>query len=278
MDKSLEKSQQLIERYLKKHSQEDLFKLIENEGGTQQAITRLEKMARKNKIDNIKIATTLVLLAVNLSVLGAQVTNGLSSTYDGTYVQNPNFEAGYFNENPYTISINTNKLTQKDIEIILGAIAELDEAMLGMRFEVVFDGKSAYSLEIVKTKTQSSLTQGKSAGVATSYGNQLKGTVYIDNSTFNKSENYAKSVIMHEILHVLGLKHSKEISSVMFPFTLANDLSEQDKANLNTIFPPEIELDSEIAEPELDKSEPNNSEIDENELNNGKLSEDELEK
>ena len=278
MDKSLEKSQQLIERYLKKHSQEDLLKLIENEGGTQQAITRLEKMARKNKIDNIKIATTLVLLAVNLSVLGAQVTNGLSSTYDGTYVQNPNFEAGYFNENPYTISINTNNLTQKDIEIILGAIAELDDAMLGMRIKVVFNGESPYSLEIVKTKTQSSLAKGKSAGEAKTFGTQLKGIVYIDNSTFNKSENYAKSVIMHEILHVLGLKHSKKISSIMFPFTLANDLSEQDKANLNTIFPPEIELDSEIAEPELDKSEPNNSEIDENELNNGKLSEDELEK
>ena len=261
MDKSLEKSQQLIERYLKKHSQEDLLKLIENEGGTQQAITRLEKMARKNKIDNIKIATTLVLLAVNLSVLGAQVTNGLSSTYDGTYVQNPNFEAGYFNENPYTISINTNNLTQKDIEIILGAIAELDDAMLGMRIKVVFNGESPYSLEIVKTKTQSSLTQGKTAGVATSYGNQLKGTVHIDNSTFNKSENYAKSVIMHEILHVLGLKHSKEISSVMFPFTLANDLSEQDKANLNTIFPPGIDFDGEIDEPELDKSEPTESEL-----------------
>ena len=57
------------------------------------------------------------------------------------------------------------------------------------------------------------------------------------------------------------LKHSKEISSVMFPFTLANDLSEQDKANLNTIFPPEIELDSEIAEPELDKSEPTENEL-----------------
>ena len=277
MDKSLEKSQQLIERYLKKHSQEDLLKLIENEGGTQQAITRLEKMARKNKIDNIKIATTLVLLAVNLSVLGAQVTNGLSSTYDGTYVQNPNFEAGYFNENPYTISINTNNLTQKDIEIILGTIAELDDAMLGMRFEVVFDGKSAYSLEIVKTETQSSLAKGKSAGEAKTFGTQLKGIVYIDDSTFNKSENYTKSVIIHEILHVLGLKHSKEISSVMFPFTLANDLSEQDKANLNTIFPPGIDFDGEIDEL-IYESEPTESQIDKNELNNGEFVEEDLEK
>lgn len=276
MDKSLEKSQQLIERYLKKHSQEDLLKLIENEGGTQQAITRLEKMARKNKIDNIKIATTLVLLAVNLSVLGAQVTKGLSSTYDGTYVQNPNFEAGYFNENPYTISINTNNLTQKDIDIILGAIAELDDAMLGMRIKVVFNGESPYSLEIVKTETQSSLAKGKSAGEAKTFGTQLKGIVYIDDSTFNKSENYTKSVIIHEILHVLGLKHSKKFSSIMFPFTLANDLSEQDKQNLNTLFPPEP-FDGEIDEL-IYESEPTESQIDKNELNNGEFVEEDLEK
>lgn len=233
----------LKSKYLNKYSQEEINGLIEKYG-YEELLAKLYVKAKKNKRVNIIIGVLSIMVAINCTIMGTQIYNNFNFT-EPTYNKNDNYEAGYFNDHPYVISIQTDNLTQKELNLIRDAILELDNAMLGMCFDVVENGEKLQDLTILKTKIEGNIALGNLAGEARYFPDNLKGTVFINSATFNKSEEYIKSVIIHEIMHVLGFNHSKDINSIMFPYQLENGLSSKDIENLNTVFPQ--------AEPELEK-------------------------
>lgn len=193
------------------------------------------------KILKITIVLTS-LLAINLAVLkggsylSAKNNNMLNFT-EKTYSLNENIEPGYYNKKPIKVCIS-DCFGEKAQQKIIDGINYLDEKAIGIKFDC-FVGKpndDNCDIAVYRTKYNSNVISGE-ATVGNLKGSQIKGDVYLDES-FDTMMSL-KYLTIHEVCHVIGLSHSKNVNSMMFPIVTTTKLSKQDVENLNTIYPAE---------------------------------------
>lgn len=202
------------------------------------------KNSKKSVVKGV-LKFTVVLasaLTINLIVLKCGTyyyakNNNMLNFSEQKYSVNENITPGYYNKKPVRVCISDcfgEKAKQKIIE----GINYLDEKALGIKFDYFIGKPTANNCDIAiyKTKYDSNVISGE-ATLGDLNGKQIKGDVYLDES-FDKLLSI-KYLTIHEICHVIGLAHSKDINSMMFPIITTTIMTNEDVENLNTIYPSE---------------------------------------
>lgn len=162
------------------------------------------------------------------------------------YHQNENIEPGYYNENPIKICISDkfNGIFRNGIE---KGIRTFDDAALGLKFEIRVGDLEKLKGEYDVSFVPSYEYKGNSNGLdvlgytylSSNDAKEIKGPIYL---MPNKMHLFGvKATTMHELGHKIGLEHTDDPNSLMFPVCSNFGLSQSDIDNINTIYPAKSE-------------------------------------
>lgn len=149
-----------------------------------------------------------------------------------TYQSNKEVSPGYYNNKPLVVSIS-NDFNRHYKQEIIKAIKYVDGVAEGLKFTIV-EGSvedADINIDVGYDIQVESTPGGKYVGLAY----RKTGQIYINNKTIHTMG--IKATVIHELGHILGLDHSKDITSLMYPLVSRKNFSEEDIENLNTIWP-----------------------------------------
>lgn len=149
------------------------------------------------------------------------------------------YQPDYFNNHPIRVYIDPQSFTPKQIEIIKKVFEEYDAKCNG--FKIFFEdeeSKGFYDIYVYSDKISHdhlNIILGIAGGdVFTNITSTIAINDFITNNNLNKLLEY---VTYHEVGHSLGLNHTNDINSIMFPYILPHKPSDSDYNNINTLFP-----------------------------------------
>ena len=209
-------------------------------------------LKKKIRVSKLKRVKKIVVRSVkNLMLLGGIVVGIYGSYNVGAYIQgkvdksldfetreyykNPNIEAGHYNRYPIKVCVS-DKFTSSNQRQIVKGINSLDKDAVGLSFDVrVGNGCELQPHEIfVEPENLEKNVLGRATlNPLNTYG--IRGHIALDQNTLHIYG--IKSTTIHELAHVIGLAHSKNITSLMYPISCRFDLSKEDIKNINTIYP-----------------------------------------
>ncbi len=192
----------------------------------------------KKTVKCLKIATklaigltTICVVISGFSYLGIKLSAKINNLLDFDEVKS--YEAvevaypGYRNDNPIIVSISDSFNKHYKKEIIEG-LKYVDEVVNGVKFIIVTGDIDNADIKI---KLDSNID---ALGVAEQHG-EGTGVVYINNKQWHVTG--IKATVAHEIGHILGLGHKKDISSIMYPIVAQWGFSKEDIDDLNDLWP-----------------------------------------
>lgn len=153
-------------------------------------------------------------------------TQGLLDFEQIPYCANAECEPGYRNEHPFVVSISSSFNDYYEREIT-EAIEYVDKVAEGLKFIIISD--NADQADIV-------ITPDSSMG----FSNLGQANMQTREVRINEKGLHLygiKATVTHELAHALGLSHSKDSRSLMYPAITRTKFSEQDIKDLNTIWP-----------------------------------------
>ena len=164
------------------------------------------------------------------------------------YHKNKNIEAGYYNKHPLKVCISDefNSLFEREIK---RAVEIFDEKAEGMKFEISIhhlteESKKDFNIIFKPEKYDEEDNSNNNvlgwSNIAKNDATNLDGTICIDDSKFFLFG--VRSTAMHELGHKIGLRHSPDPSSLMYPTSRNFRFSQKDIDNINTMYPAEIEV------------------------------------
>lgn len=209
----------------------------------------LKRKIRESKIKNFKkrvkkcAKTIMVLGGMVVGFYGsynaaAYVQGKVDKTLDfetRDYYQNPNIEPGYYNKNPIKVCISDKFSSFNQHQIIKG-IQELDKDAIGLSFDIRLGSGcelSPHEIFVEPENLEMNVLGRATLNPLTTYG--IRGHIALDDKTLHVYG--IKSTTIHELAHVIGLAHSKDITSLMYPISCRFGLSKEDIKNINTIYP-----------------------------------------
>lgn len=140
-----------------------------------------------------------------------------------TYSANASVVPGYYNEHPLKVYISDD-FSYRYTKEIIDAIKYVDGVATGLKFAISSNVDDS-NIQIYKNNNIDCL------GCAY----PSSGKIYINDDVFHHKG--VEATVIHEIAHILGLEHSKDLSSIMYPVVSQKEFSERDIKNLNTIWP-----------------------------------------
>lgn len=170
------------------------------------------------------------------------------TSYNQSLVQNPNVEPGYYNEHPIYVCISDKftKMQRKEVE---RAVKYVDKVCKGITFNIFVDNiETAKShIFIVNYLNKENATESNDKIAGSTYRNspdclQITAPIYLSEDICF-TEIY--SIVIHEMGHAIGLKHTSESTDLMFaggpslnykPF-YCRGFSKREIEWLNTLYP-----------------------------------------
>ena len=208
---------------------------------------RFKKFKRKRRVHKA-ISTALLLSVLACGAIGTTYIAKKLDFKEPVYSAPNYYYPNYYNDFPINVFIDESSFSAKQVETIKQILEKLDNGCVGFKIEIA----SEYDYSVCNLKI--------SAGdVFEEFGSLVLGSTWgsvIDNdySEVVINKNLAKLntkmfyyVTIHEILHALGLEHTKNISSIMFPFMLYHDVKQGEFNALNTLYPTISEEDPAAA-------------------------------
>ena len=188
----------------------------------------------KQKIATIAVATMLASSAVVCGVLTVKPLIFEETVYEAP----KNYTPDYYNEFPINVYINKDVFSTKQIETIKNILAMLDEKCDGFKIEV----QEEYDFGSCNISISTSKPSFKDGSIIMgyAYGNVIHNfcsEIEIDENFAKMDTKIFEHVVLHELLHALGLDHSKKVTSIMFPYVLYNDIKQEEIDALNTLYP-----------------------------------------
>lgn len=220
----------------------------------QAKLRKKQKQERKEKIKALNrkrnsilkkfVATSLASVPIlGLSIMGLRSgtyfyaeNNNLLDFTERTYEVNTNVEPGYYNENPLQVCIS--KEFSKPVQHkIANAIEYLDKNAKGITFEYFYGEPTKENCDILIKKSDD-FQNSHIVGLGTLNSldcKNIKGNITLkeDLDTYFT----IKAITVHELCHVLGLNHSKDLDSIMYPTVSTLSMSKEDINNINTLYP-----------------------------------------
>ena len=218
---------------------------------------RFKKFKRKMRINKI-ISGALLASILSCGAIGATYTAKKLNFPEPVYEAPANYYPGYYNEFPINVFIDETAFSKAQVETIKEILTKLDEGCVG--FKIEYSSEYDYSVCNLKISAGKVFEDFGSLVLGSTYGSVIDG----DYSEVVINEKFAKLntkmfyyVTIHEILHALGLEHTKNISSIMFPFMFYHDIKQGEYDALNTLYPVETkdDLDSTLTYEEYLKYE-----------------------
>ena len=200
-----------------------------------------EKLGKRLAKGIVKIAAVgLVLCAsITLSFKGnaynVAVKENKLNFEEATYRQNINVAPGYYNAYPVKIYIS-GAFKESSINKIIEGIEYLDSQAVGIKFEYEIGHHitTGFDIYIHKAEFDSQMQAGE-ASIGKLDAGKIGGIVRLEETW--DSQWLLTPLTVHELCHVLGLKHSKDLNSIMYPIMSSFRMSKEDIANVNTIYP-----------------------------------------
>ena len=191
--------------------------------------------------------TTLTVTGLVASYYGSGYicakTSGALDFKEQKYVQNVNIKQGYYNEKPLIFCISNN-FSQQRLRKVISAIEDFDKKAEGLTFIwKMDDGSKNYDIYVdekdLSNFSNSYISNGNNVIELASQNNaqsaeRLNGWIYVSK---NASLAVVFTAIQHGICHVIGIDHSKNPTSLMFPTLTSLRLTKFDINNINAIYP-----------------------------------------
>lgn len=150
------------------------------------------------------------------------------------YEDNPNVEAGYYNDHPISICIS-DKFSAYNTKRIISGLKTLDQKAVGLKFDISVGTPSRMRYDICIYSEQCDEGVLGCATLNDTDVKQISGNVYLDEEKFNLYG--MKSLLIHEMGHVLGLQHSKDLNSTMYPVSCRYTISSDFIKHVNAMYP-----------------------------------------
>lgn len=205
-------------------------------------VEAFEQKFAKYKSGRFKQKIAAVIFAVLLSAtgtwFGARVYNRLNFK-EQVYNEDISHTPDFFNDHPIGVCVNKNDFSQKQLEIIKNVFASIDERCPGFQFNYIDE----YDYDKCNIYLYSSKLEQD--GIGSTCLGVTKGNMFLGYSEIAMNEDFVKAnsnefenVITHELLHALGLGHTKDLTNIMFPYNIFNtEISEKEFAILNMLYP-----------------------------------------
>lgn len=214
------------------------------------------KKSEKNK----KRLTPLILKASGLFLsisifVGSTMLTGyhflVTDFKEPVYSRNEHYPIGYLVDHPLKVYIDPTGATQRQIDLIKKSIIQLDEVLDTVNFEFV-EGEAPKTFEFELGTLENDnfanifISVNKDSNIFSNvlgFAKQLSykpivGNIVIEKKSFRGfGEKRAISTIQHEVLHALGLDHTKNITSIMYPVNLHSGVTQDAIEDVETIFP-----------------------------------------
>ena len=204
-----------------------------------------EKHLKKKNPLMVPLIVSSLLLTASGIVCGTRIANKLNFE-EPVYSQESARSPDYFNKNPIGITFDGEDFSEKQLEIIDNVLHNIDEKCPGLRF--VYDDDNwnirFYVTDVNKDRGLDSFV------LATATNNLIKslysGIAVDENFAKTANEQEFERVITHEILHSLGLQHTKDFTNIMFPMGTHGVISDKEFEILNMLYPTEqTQIDDE---------------------------------
>ena len=153
-------------------------------------------------------------------------TQGLLDFEQKPYSANAEYDPGYRNKHPFIVSISSSFNDFYESEITK-AVEHVEQVIKGVKFIIVKDNPETADIVIMPDSNMGMTRLGEA--------NLKTHEVHINEIGLHLYG--IKATVMHELAHVLGLNHSKDSTSLMYPAATRATFSEQDIKDLNTIWP-----------------------------------------
>lgn len=164
----------------------------------------------------------------------AAVTGNKLDFTERVYDDNSNVEAGYYNEHPISICIS-DEFSDYNTKRIIDGLKNVDKEAVGMKFDISVGTPSRMRYDICIYSEQCDEGVLGCATLNDTEAKHISGNMYIDEEKFNLYG--IKSIIMHEMGHILGLQHSKDLNSTMYPVSCRYTLSKDFINHVNAMYP-----------------------------------------
>lgn len=196
---------------------------------------KFAKEKNKKSIFKLKVAAVIfsVLLSAAGTFFGTRVYNKLNfkePVYNEEMIHTPDF----YNDHPIEVYIEKNDFTKSQFDSIKNVFETIDERCPGLKFSFLEKNENwNIYLHAGKIEQNSDMTiLGQTLGYLGSFSQ-----IIIDEEFAKSNSNSFDSVITHEVLHALGLGHTKDFTNIMFPYNLNREISEKEFEILNKLYP-----------------------------------------
>ena len=193
---------------------------------------------KKYKLKKNIVSAALALTITASGIFGISYINKTLNFPEPEYRQSSNITPDYYNEFPINVYINEKDFKPSQVETIKEVLKELDNKCDGFKISVM--PEYDFSICDINISTDTLENDFGSLYLGVTYGslpNNRYSEIKIDKNFAKLTTKIFKYVVEHEILHSLGLEHTKNPTSIMFPYVLYHNPSQKDYENLNTLYP-----------------------------------------